>query len=218
MGSTFPVYFPLYYCSIFKQSQTALSHGTLYTPNQLFLQIAEGDEAAFTLLMDKYWNLLYSQSLAYLKDRFKAQDIVQEVFLAIWKNREKLSAVESPEDYLFIIARNKIFNEVRKKIAQPLTDNIQQYYAEQHLQPDRQFDHNEINTLIQTAISQLPPQRKRIFEMSRNEGLTYEAIAAQLGISRETVKVQMVKALSFLRSYIRTHIPFYLFLNFFFHE
>ncbi|QEC44715.1 RNA polymerase sigma factor [Pseudobacter ginsenosidimutans] len=191
---------------------------TLYTPHQLFLQIAEGDEAAFTLLLDKYWNLIYSQSMAYLKDRFKAQDIVQEVFLAIWKSRHKLPEVESPEDYLFIIARNKIFNEVRKKVAEPITDNIEQYYAEQQLRPDRQFDHSEINTLLQDAISQLPPQRRRIFEMSRNEGLTYEAIASQLGISRETVKVQMVKALSFLRQYIRTHIPLYLFLKFFFNE
>ena len=191
---------------------------TLYTPHQLFLQIAEGDEAAFTLLLDKYWNLIYSQSMAYLKDRFKSQDIVQEVFLAIWKSRHKLPEVESPEDYLFIIARNKIFNEVRKKVAEPITDNIEQYYAEQQLRPDRQFDHSEINTLLQDAISQLPPQRRRIFEMSRNEGLTYEAIAGQLGISRETVKVQMVKALSFLRQYIRTHIPLYLFLKFFFNE
>jgi RNA polymerase sigma-70 factor (ECF subfamily) len=175
------------------------------TDKILFEQTAQGDHAAFGMLMEKYWNLLYSQALAYLKDAFKAEDLVQEVFLAIWKDRQKLSSVDSPEDYLFIIARNKIFNEARKRIMLPLLDTLGKYYAEEH-GPDQQLDAREANALLQSAINQLPPQRKRVFELSRNEGLTYEAIAGQLGISRETVKVQMVKALSFLRRAIRHHI------------
>lgn len=167
------------------------------------------------MLMERHWNLLYSQSLAYLKDSFKAQDIVQEVFLAVWKDRPKLKEVESPEGYLFIIARNKIFNEVRKKISLPLTDSLEGYYAEKQSQPDNVLEAREVNALLQRAVQQLPPQRKRIFELSRNEGMTYEAIAGQLGISRETVKVQMVKALSFIRQFIRYHIPVIFFLNFF---
>lgn len=165
--------------------------------------------------MERHWNLLYSQSLAYLKDSFKAQDLVQEVFLAVWKNRHKLPAVESPENYLFIIARNMIFNEVRKKIMLPLTENLENYYTEKQQQPDQVLDAREVNTLLQAAVSQLPPQRKRVFELSRNEGMTYEAIARHLGISRETVKVQMVKALAFIRQFIRYHLPIIFCLNFF---
>lgn len=167
------------------------------------------------MLMERHWNLLYSQSLAYLKDSFKAQDIVQEVFLAVWKDRPKLKEVESPEGYLFIITRNKIFNEVRKKITLPLTDSLEEYYAEKQSRPDNVLDAREANALLQQAVNQLPPQRKRIFELSRNEEMTYGAIASQLGISRETVKVQMVKALSFIRQFIRYHIPVIFFLNFF---
>lgn len=182
----------------------------------LFRLIAEGDEAAFSQLMEKHWNLLYSQSLAYLKDRHKAQDLVQEVFLVLWKNRQKLVDVESPEDYLFIIARNKIFNEVRKKIALPLQDNIEEYIEEQPLHPHQQMDVAELDSLLQSAIQKLPPQCRRVFELSRKQGLTYEAIAGELGISRETVKAHMVKALSYLRQFVRPHIPCIILLKYFF--
>ncbi len=189
----------------------------MYSDKELFHLISQEDEAAFALLMEKYWNLLYSQAIAYLKDTFKAQDLVQDVFLVIWKTRQKLHDVESPADYLFIIARNKIFNEARKRIMLPLSDTVEDYYIEKSSQPDQLLNTRNINALIQSAINQLPPQRKRVFELSRNEGLTYEAIAVRLGISRETVKVQMVKALSFLRHVIRHHITPLLFFIFFKH-
>ncbi len=187
-----------------------------YSEQELFYLIHQDNEQAFTELMDRYWNRIYSQAIVYLKEAHKAQDLVQEVFLTLWKDRKKLITVESPADYLYIIARNKIFNEARRRIMLPLADDVAQFYREKQQLPDLQTEAKETQQLLQQAIHLLPPQRKKVFELSRQQGYTYDEIATELGISRETVKVHMVKALAYLRRYMGYHLTFLILFKFFF--
>lgn len=182
----------------------------LYTDNELFKRIAQDDHPAFTELVERYWNNLYGQAIAYLKDSHKAQDIVQEIFLTIWNKRGTLLDVGKPDNYFFILTRNKIISELRKKLTVPISDDTEQMPQESNLLPDNLLAHKQLHGLIQTAIKQMPPQRKKVFELSRQEGLKYEEIADRLGISQETVKGHMIKALAFIRTFIRHHIGFLL--------
>ena len=80
----------------------------------LLLQIAEGNEKAFAVLVERKWNNIYLQALTYLKSAQAAQDMVQEVFIRIWQNRKKLPAIESFVSFVFILARNEIISALRK--------------------------------------------------------------------------------------------------------
>lgn len=175
----------------------------LHTEKEIFQQIANGDHDAFTRLADQYWNNLYGQAMAYLKDSHKAQDVVQEVFLTIWKNRRSLSDVERPQHYLYTMAKNRILSEFRKKLVVPIPDDIGQLPPASDSPADEQLATKQLRELIQVVIEQMPPQRRTVFELSRQEGLKYEEIAARLGISRETVKGHMIKALAQMRTFMR---------------
>lgn len=191
-----------------------MSDSFLHTEKDIFLQIANGNHDAFTRLVDQYWNNLYGQAIAYLKDSHKAQDIVQEVFLTIWKNRASLPDIERPQHYLYTMAKNRILSEFRKKLLIPIPDGIEQLQPASDSPADEQLATKQLRELVQAAVDQMPPQRRMVFELSRQEGLKYEEIAARLGISRETVKGHMIKALAQVRTFMR-HVMRLLFQIFF---
>lgn len=173
---------------------------------QLFRQIANDSSDAFHTVVDTYWNILYSQALVYLKDAHHAQDIVQDIFLQLWQNRRKLSSIDNPEGYLFIATRNRIIDSFRKKITYAISEDMEQGIAEMSPQPDNLLNKKQLESLIHIAVDNLPPQQRRVFELSRQQGLKHEEIAEKLGIARETVKVHMVKALAFIRKFVSSQL------------
>lgn len=170
----------------------------------LLLQVAEGNESAFTVLVERKWNNIYLQALTYVKVSAQAQDIVQEVFLKIWQTRKKLPAVENFDSYLFIIARNHIISALRKKRHLPLdTDDLE--LEEKNYLPDRTLAQKNLAALIARAIELLPQQQKKAYLLSRDQELSHEEIAVSMKVSKEAVKKNICRALNFLRHYITTH-------------
>lgn len=174
-----------------------------YNERKLLSCIAEGDEQAFGVLLQEYWRTIYSHAIAYLKSVEKAEETTQDIFMQIWNTRQTLPAVKSLKDYMFIVARNKIYNEARKKIAalylpleNPETDNAF---------PDQQIEYKETYQILLRGIELLPEQRRKVFKMSRLEGMSNEEIAQALGMRKETVYQYVVKAQGFLRVYMKEH-------------
>ena len=176
----------------------------LHNEKELLHLVAEGNEKAFTQLVDLYWNKVYSHALAYVKSPPKAQEITQDIFLQVWKKRETLDEVSEFKNFLFILGRNQIVSALRKKLMETTSQDILDTPEDQFL-PDRQLEYKQSYQRILEAIEHLPPVRKTIFNLSRFEGLTYEEIAARLNISKNTVKEHIVLALNFLRTYVHTH-------------
>ncbi|WP_336725891.1 RNA polymerase sigma factor [Paraflavisolibacter sp. H34] len=177
------------------------------------LQVAEGNEAAFRQLFDHYWDHIYSVAFALTKSSPLAEEIVQDVFLKIWIRREQLPAIDKFDGYLFMVARNHIYNELRKKTAeQPFVDHLEQYFLETSALPEQQLLLKETKQLILKAVAQLPAQQRAVYELSRNEGLDHARIAEKLGISKLTVKSHMTKALQAIRQYLEKHTDGLLFL------
>jgi RNA polymerase sigma-70 factor (family 1) len=171
----------------------------------LFTRIANGDGTAFTELFRQYFEPLKWNALKMLKSEFWAEEIVQEVFTQLWDNREKLAAVESPAGFLFKITANRCLDRIRR---QELEIKMQ-YVVNKALHRDtnsfqeNSYDLDFIEKLIKEAVQQLPEQGRLVFELQRNEGLSYQEIADRLGISRNTVRNHMVKSLHFIRTYLR---------------
>ncbi len=172
-----------------------------YNESELLAKVASGEQKAFTVLVDYYWNKVYSHALAYSKSVSRAQEITQDVFLKVWHKREGLTEVRDFKSYLFILGKRHIISSMRKKLesltAEDLLDEREDVYN-----PDGQLEYKETWNRIQEGIEKLPAVRKGIFKMSRFEGLSYEEIATSRNISKNTVKEHIVLALNFLRTYI----------------
>jgi RNA polymerase sigma-70 factor (family 1) len=170
----------------------------------LLLQIADGNEKAFAVLVERKWNNIYLQALTYLKSTQAAQDMVQDVFIKIWQNRKKLPDLESFNSFLFIIARNQIISALRKKTLFPLgPDDLE--IEEKNYLPDKALSQKNLAALIARGIDLLPQQQKKAYLLSRDQGLSHEEIAATMQVSKEAAKKNICRALNFLRTYLKTH-------------
>jgi RNA polymerase sigma-70 factor (ECF subfamily) len=179
---------------------------TLYNENELLLQTAHGDEHAFSRLFLHYWDHIYSVAFAFTKSPVLSEEIAQDVFVKIWLNRSELPSVKKFDAYLFIVARNHIYNILRKKsVEQPFVKHLEQHFLESSALPEQELLLKETNQLISKAVERLPLQQRSVFELSRHDGLDHISIAEKLNISRLTVKSHMNKALHFIRNYLQAH-------------
>jgi len=176
----------------------------LTNENDLLARVAEGDERAFGIVFHHYRSKIYSYAFHLSGDTAQADELVQEVFLKVWLNRDKLPHVLRFENYLFTIARNQVFDmlktiaresEFRRQIA-GLLDAGANPVEDQLLNRE-----NELR--LRQALDQLPPRQRLIFTLSRNQGMKHEEIADHLNISRHTVKTHLVQALKTLRTLLR---------------
>lgn len=179
---------------------------TTTIPNdQLLLQrIAQGDENALSQLIKIHAKEIYSLAITYLHRPELAEEITQDVFTKLWTTRDRLTGVESLKDYLFIITRNTTFSALRKSLNKEPVDYATPEYAFQDRdeRPDRKLEVKEYQSIIDEAIAKLPEKRKKVFQLSREQGMSHAEIAEMLGIKKSTVNDHLTQALNFIRSYV----------------
>ncbi len=169
-------------------------------------KIISGDIKAFEVLFNENYERLAYYAFQYLKDRDSAEDVVQELFSKLWINREKLASNINITAYLYSAVRNACLNHLKhQKVKEAFQLN-----SMAPLQNDNyisnNIDANELNKLIQSSIFELPPERQKIFLLSREQGMKYQEIADQLAISVKTVEAQMGSALRFLRERLKDYL------------
>jgi RNA polymerase sigma-70 factor (ECF subfamily) len=170
------------------------------------MEVAEGNEAAYKKLFVHYWDQIYSTALLFTKSRELSQDLAQDVFAKVWIRREKLKEIERFDAFLFIIARNVIIDRLRKKVFNAANETfLLDYFADPSLAPSDKMELKETEAIIRRAIDILPVQQRTAFCLSRFQGLRHEDIAARMGISKESVKSYIVRALVHLRKYLAQH-------------
>ena len=188
---------------IFDSNQPPINPEKTYDETEILRSVSQGDQAAFARLVQKHANNLYAQALAYTKSTEAARDIVQDIFLKIWDSRANLERIESFENYLYIMTRNRIISVMRKKLLEPVTDSLQELVEETGPSAEQRLSFKQAEELLEKGIELLPPQRRAVFVLSRKEGLSYAEIGERLGISSSTVKGHMIQALNSLREHFR---------------
>ena len=164
--------------------------------------MSEGDQDAFRTLYDRYRNKIFSIAWKLIGAETLAEDVVQEVFIKLWVNKEKLSDLDYFNSYLNVITRNYIFNHLRKLASE---DAYLRELTVKGEPTQDSFDtlvYNELQDTLKKAIAHLPPQQKKVYLLSRNEGLKHQQISDILHISRSTVKSHMVEALRFIKDFL----------------
>lgn len=180
----------------------------------IFEAIRYGDRSAFEQLFREHYRPMKAYAFKFVGDLAIAENMVQDVFLKMWQNREKLVITTSLVHYLFRSVRNHCLNHLDK-------EKVRSGYLRLQLEKgmdeeDYRSFYPEIGLLekIEAAILALPPKRQEIFRLAREEGLKYREIAEQLQLSVKTVETQMTLALKQLRESLIEYHHFVLFFFF----
>ena len=169
---------------------------------ELVRLLKRGDMKAFDIIYEKYSRRLYGFVFRYVKQDADTEEIVQDVFIKIWKSRTKIDVYSSFESFLFTIAHNAMVNLLKKRVTeQKYVEHVKslQVINESYELTD-EIHYKELEQKFLGLLDELSPRQKEIFQLSREEGLSNKEIADKLGISIQTVKNHLVTTLSFLKN------------------
>ena len=177
----------------------------------LFIAIQTGNKAAFDALFHLYYGKLLSFARNYVQSE-SAEEIVSELFVALWIKRDILAEIMTPEVYLYVSVKNAClnlirYNKKRQKIFRDKSPNeVFEHIANTNglLMEDKELMH-----LLDLAVARLPEQRQIIFRLIKDQGLKSNAVAQILGISKRTVENQLYKALKSLAIAISDYLGYH---------
>lgn len=171
-----------------------------YTDMELVDLLKQDDHFAYTEIFLRYNRLLYGHAFKKLQNREESQDVVQDVFAALWLKRDVVQIKSNLAGYLYVALRNKIYNLMsHKEVEADYVVSLQQYIKEEYAITDHLIRAKQLEEIIAKEMSALPPRMREIFELSRKKYLSHKEIALQLNITESTVTDQVKKALKILK-------------------
>lgn len=175
----------------------------IHNEQELLQQLAAGNQQAFNRIYDLYHHGIYLNVLRSVRNATEAEDIVQDVFFTLWQKRATIAIERSIGGWLFTSSYNRTVDLLRKKTyeAAGLTEIALQQLP---LEADA-ISKEQQHILLQQAIRELSPQKRRVFELCKLQQLSYEKAATELGISKYTVGEYLKEAMAFIRQYVQQH-------------
>lgn len=175
---------------------------------ELFSFIKHGDEAAFNELFSRYRSKLYYYLVRHTKNREIAEEIVVDIFMKLWIGRALVAQVQAPAAFFHKLAYYKAMDFLRTTARHA---RLQEIYASRKpiaeaKKPDDLLIDSESKALLLQAINQLPPKRKLVYQLSRQEGLTHEEIATLLHLSKSTVNNTITAATVSIAEFLRKNL------------
>jgi RNA polymerase sigma-70 factor (ECF subfamily) len=173
------------------------------TEDQSVIQVKrlqQGDLQSFDFIYKQYSQRLYGFAFSILKNHEDAKEIVQETFLKLWNSREQLKSDQSLKAYLFKISYNISIDLIRLRLkSEKYVEYLKIHFSENAGDVEALVDYNELTNTLQKIVDGFPEQRKKIFRMSREEGLSHAEIGERLGITSKTVENHINLALKMIR-------------------
>ena len=170
----------------------------------LLTELKKGSQKAYTLLFNKYYKDLVLFGGNFLPNKELCEDIVQSVFMRLWRDKDVLDIETSLKSYLLRSVQNRCLDELRHKkvirIHETYSLNFGAYYD---YDTENYILYSDLEGHLEEALSQLPEPFREAFLMNRMEGLKYREIAEKLNVSERTVEVRIGKALSLLRNHLK---------------
>ena len=181
---------------------------TISDEKNLIAQLKADDRSAINTIFLKYHGLLCRISLRIVSNPEEAKDVVQEVFIKLWRNRKELNIQYSLEAYLKRAVVNTSLNHIESKnrfTSLDATNSAFNQVAESTADQQQSFD--ELSTQVDHAIDNLPLRTKTVFTLVRFEEMSYKEVSESLDISLKAVEKEMMKALKLLREALKNYLP-----------
>jgi RNA polymerase sigma-70 factor (family 1) len=173
---------------------------------QLLQQAADGSREAYAVLYQNYLPKLYKYLYDMLRSKQDTEEILQDIFLKLWEKKEDLADIKTLNGYLFRVARNRLMNHYdHQKVRQKATNYFNAQSEPIGATAADIYTYKEYSVVMEMALGALPPKRRQVFEMSTQEDLSMDEIAARLNISKSMVKKQLYAANSSVKEYLQLH-------------
>lgn len=167
---------------------------------KIIKRLKEGDAEAFDAIYRQFSQKMYNFAYGIVKDQDAVKDLVQEVFITLWEKRSKVNPDLNFDNYIFTMVYNAIRKFFRKRaIENRFVDELLKNSPEKIDGSDAELIYKELHDLASKAIDNLPPKRKAVYKLSKQEGLKIKEIARRLNISPRTAEHQLAKALKTLK-------------------
>ncbi len=165
------------------------------------------DEKAYEAIYLRYWRTLYATAAWKTGDTRVAEELVQELFMQLWENRQK-KLIGNLEAYLKTAIRYKIISFIKNRLADPRVDLVNMPEQQAGQQADSEMRTRELSKALEEALSQLPDKTRIIFQMSRFEQNSNSEIAKQMGITERAVEYHITQSLRQLRLHLKDYLPY----------
>ncbi|BDD08517.1 DNA-directed RNA polymerase sigma-70 factor [Fulvitalea axinellae] len=175
--------------------------------DETVLALRSGDTSAYERVVNEYYSQILYYSKEYLDDEEEAREVTQDTFVALWEGRTPIKDASHLRGYLFSVSKHLSLMRIRKRKSRR---GYEDYLLRSHNSriekndPDAVYAFKETEERILRVLEVMPEQRRKVFSMSRQEGLKYAEIAERLGISIKTVEVHMGSALKMFREAFRS--------------
>ena len=180
----------------------------MYATKPAIAQESLRDEAVFERVFKSHFKSLHSYALAMLKDEAVAEDVVQNVFVRLWKNLDEANIQSSITAYLYRAVHNESLNVLKhEKVKSAHKLYVAHSMKNESDNASKKILQADLEQKLRTALNELPEQCRTIFQMSRFDEMKYQEIADKLSISIKTVENQMGKALKLLRIKLVDFLP-----------
>lgn len=168
--------------------------------------LKKGEQSAFREIFHLYEKKLYAFVFTITKSHYSTEELLQEIFIKLWQERERIDTSLSFNAFVYTIARNLTYNHLRKianqeNLKQELWQNISYLNA-----VENQIIYSEYEDILEDILKQLPQRKRSIYILSKQEGKTNEEIADLLGISQKTVKNHLWKTLQTIKIQLEPHL------------
>jgi RNA polymerase sigma-70 factor (ECF subfamily) len=175
-----------------------------YDEQKLLALLKEDSEYAFQLIYDCNRNRIYKTAVWYLKSPILAQEVVQDVFLKLWFERNEFKINTSIEGWLYIVAKNNILNRLKKISNEWKALNVLPLLkTDVSNNTENAILDSEYSSILNAAVQSLPTQQRRVFQLARQEQLSYSEIGKEMDLSPLTVKTHMSRALTHIKAYLK---------------
>lgn len=171
-----------------------------FSDEKLLYLLQEGNERALEVIVLKYWEALYITAFKILDDRHSCEDVIQEIFIKIWQNREKLKVSYSLKAYLFASTRYEVYRQVKLHIQRQESIELGHFNSIEKYNPHNKLEYDELLSSIEKIVNNLPERCREVYLLSREERLSHKEISLRLKISTKTVENHITIALGRLRS------------------
>ena len=171
-----------------------------YSDDTLVTLLQQRDRLAFAEIYERYWSLLFATALKMTRDESTSMDVVQDIYTDFWDNPSRLTTHTSLRAFLYTTVRHRVIDAIkRQKVRARYLDSLAVFAQRYADDANDTVIYRDLVRFVEVVVSDLPPQMQRIFRMSREEELSHAEIAQALGITENTVKKTINRALHVLR-------------------
>ena len=186
-------------------------YSAMYDDQAYLDGIRQGDKDAFNRMFSHYYSPLCEYASQFVSD-YDAEELVQDMMLYVWENREYLVIEKSLKSYLFVSIKNRCYNAIRDRHAKEKIHLLLYEKLKDRVEEPDYYLLNELAANIKKAIEELPEEYRETFKMSRFGEMSNANIAKRLGVSVKTVEYRITRSLKILRVKLKDYLPLLTFL------